>query len=330
MGRSTAREHSATGLATPEITVCVCTYRRPALLTRLLAGLEAQTPETPAFEIVVVDNDAAGSAEETVEGHARQAQHPVRYLLEPRQNISLARNRAVQAARGHWLALIDDDEVPAPTWLRELHATARQTRAPIVLGPVLPELARDAPGWIGEGGLFMRPRYPTGTVVPYMDVRTSNLLMRREVALSVAGPFDPDYGLSGGEDIMLLERLRQQGQSIVWCDQAPVTESIPAERANLGYILRRAYGGAQSYARVHRRLAPNPRARRRRTATLLARTLAMLPVDFALALLWAPLSRSRSARRLQHGFMQCGKLSALAGAIQQRYAAPQTQTPGRA
>ena len=36
----------------------------------------------------------------------------VKYCVEPRQNIALARNKALQNAEGDLIAFIDDDEFP--------------------------------------------------------------------------------------------------------------------------------------------------------------------------------------------------------------------------
>src|SRR5450755_2472347 len=83
------------------IAVCVCTYRRPALLRRLL--LELQKQETRGlfeYSIVIVDNDDQRSAETTVNEVKAVSQVPIVYCNEPRQNIALARNKAVEVAIG--------------------------------------------------------------------------------------------------------------------------------------------------------------------------------------------------------------------------------------
>ena len=51
----------------PHICVCVCTYKRPLMLTRLLTELNRQeTGGLFTYSIVVADNDEAKSAEPTV------------------------------------------------------------------------------------------------------------------------------------------------------------------------------------------------------------------------------------------------------------------------
>src|SRR5215475_8987660 len=83
------------------IAVCVCTYRRPVLLRRLL--LELQKQETGGlfdYSIIVVDNDDQRSAEDTVNEVKASSRVPIVYCNEPRQNIARARNKAVEVANG--------------------------------------------------------------------------------------------------------------------------------------------------------------------------------------------------------------------------------------
>ena len=58
---------------TKHISVCICTYKRPELLRRLLSKLKEQKTEGLfEYSIVIVDNDRAESARQTVETCTRQ------------------------------------------------------------------------------------------------------------------------------------------------------------------------------------------------------------------------------------------------------------------
>ena len=46
-----------------DVSVCICTFRRPDGLSRLLRSLRDMPATSPRFEIIVVDNDAARSGE---------------------------------------------------------------------------------------------------------------------------------------------------------------------------------------------------------------------------------------------------------------------------
>src|SRR2546422_5016366 len=74
------------------ICVCVCTYKRPELLRRLLSKLEKQvTQDLFDYSIVIVDNDKSESAREIAESFARQSNISISYYVEPEQNIALDR-----------------------------------------------------------------------------------------------------------------------------------------------------------------------------------------------------------------------------------------------
>ena len=106
-------------MADHHISVCVCTYKRPELLKRLLEQLAKQeTGGVFSFSIVAVDNDRQRSAETVVSEVADSTMVRVRYVVEPRQGIARARNKAVANADGDYLAFIDDDEfLSSSTWL---------------------------------------------------------------------------------------------------------------------------------------------------------------------------------------------------------------------
>src|SRR5207245_11636111 len=76
------------------ISVCVCTYKRPAMLAALLHALRLQdTGGAFTYSVVVVDNDHTASAEETVRELLRHSSPPMSYHVEPEQNIALPRNK---------------------------------------------------------------------------------------------------------------------------------------------------------------------------------------------------------------------------------------------
>ncbi len=105
-------------IATTHITVCVCTFRRPELLCRLLDELERQrTDDRFTYSVVIADNDREESSRSVVAGFALKSPLETSYCSDPRQNIALARNKALERAKGGYIAFIDDDEFPAPDWL---------------------------------------------------------------------------------------------------------------------------------------------------------------------------------------------------------------------
>jgi succinoglycan biosynthesis protein ExoM len=301
----------------PAISVCVCTFRRPALLERLLAALTMQAG-APAFEVIVVDNDAQASAAAPLAAAAGEPRLQLRTAVETRQNIALARNCSVRLARAAWIAFVDDDEEPVAGWLASLHGAAIASGADGVAGPVVPRLPPDAPAWLARAGLYERPRHPTGATVPPGELRTGNLLIRREALLRGAapdGPFDPGFGLSGGSDSKLLRSLAERGARFVWCDEAEVLETVPPARTRLRYLLENAFGAGHIYAR-QQVAAHGMRA----APALVIRGAGAVGVGSALALASLPLGRHRAARWARVAVTGMGKLLGLAGGRFERYA----------
>lgn len=220
--------------------MCVCTFRRPALLKRLLEELERQQ-DSSAFNlsIVVADNDAGKSAEAVIAEFAGRSSVPTTYCCEPRQNIALARNRAIAMATGEFIAFIDDDEFPAAGWLAELLRACGRFHAAGVLGPVRPHFEQPPPEWIVKGRFCERPEHRTGTVMDWNECRTGNLLFRRSILPDGEAPFKEEFG-TGGEDKDFFMRMTQRHCIFVWCNEAIAYETVPPSRWKRGYMLRRA------------------------------------------------------------------------------------------
>jgi succinoglycan biosynthesis protein ExoM len=300
------------------IGVCIATYCRAERLAALLDDLSRQSL-LPA-EIVVVDNDAAGTARATVEQHRQRTNfYPIRYEIQPARSIPLTRNRTVELTTAEWLAFIDDDERAPKTWLAQLTAAMQRYSADAVLGPVVPIVPDTAPKWIRRGSFYDFPRLNSGEVVPLNRMRFGNILLRGEPLRKEPGPFDPAYRLTTGEDADLLIRLAQKGAKIVWCDEAVVLEPVEATRLSLRWLLQRALSGGQEYARktISGRYGPVGFGGR---LHLIVRALAQLLIAGVLAIAALPFGRHHAAAWLIKGSANLGKLSVFWGWHYQEYA----------
>lgn len=223
-----------------QITVCVCTYRRPAFLQRLLEKLNEQvTSEAFTFSIAVCDNDAAQSAAPIVSAFREKSALEISYACEPRQNIALARNKVLELAQGDFVAFIDDDEFPAADWLQQLHAASQRYDAAGILGPVRPHFEEPPPRWVLRGQFCERPEHPTGRVMRWDECRTGNVLFRRAIIAGAREPFASRFG-TGGEDMDFFRRMDAEGRNFVWCAEAVAYEWVPANRLTRRYMLKRA------------------------------------------------------------------------------------------
>lgn len=225
------------------VTVCVVTYDRPAALARMLDSIAAIRPPAEGWVragTVVVDNHPEGTAREVVEAWAA-AGNDVRYVIEPEPGISAARNRAIAEATGAFVAFADDDDRVSPQWLYELTRTQQETGAEAVVGRKVLEFEEGSSRWAIESGVFEPEDLEQGQPVGYIGAGL--LMVTRDLPFSP--PFDPRFGLLGGEDDELARRLLAHGGRIVHARDAVVHVWIPADRTRFkGYVQREIRAGS--------------------------------------------------------------------------------------
>lgn len=240
-----------------KVALCVCTYRRPAGLRRLLHAVSRlRTERVGTLEVVVVDNAPDACAAEICESLAARMPFALRYVHERRRGISHARNRAVAAAAdADWIAFLDDDEEPESGWLDELLRVQSEHAADVVAGPVPPKYEAPAPDWVVRGRFHESPRRPTGSPLPYAD--TGNVLVRASLFRDFPAPFAPSLALAGGEDTHFFLRVARAGHRIVWADAAVAWEWVPPSRVRLPWLLRRAFRRGNTWALLERDLDPS-------------------------------------------------------------------------
>jgi GT2 family glycosyltransferase len=236
----------------PEVTVLVPTFRRPDGLARTLRSLAAQQG-APAYRIVVIDNDN--------DPHPPLSVPPtVQLLREARPGAAAARNSGLAEADTPLVAMLDDDVVADPGWLRALAAPALEGRADVTGGAVLLDPAVPRPRWLSpglEGYLSALDLGPLEQELrPDQILLTASLLTRTELLRDVGG-FDTALGHRGttrhfGEDVQAVRGLRQRGARVLWVPSAVVIHDVPAERLRPRWLLRRAYQQGRSDWQVER------------------------------------------------------------------------------
>lgn len=124
------------------VTAIVCTRNRCDLLRRTLESIGAQLLGDIDFTLVVVDNGSTDATGQVVAAFAAEAGFPVMALFEPKQGLSLARNRGLDAATGDIIIFTDDDCLVAANWAHEASRCFESTLMQLVGGRV--ELANPA------------------------------------------------------------------------------------------------------------------------------------------------------------------------------------------
>ena len=170
----------------PDVTVVIPTRDRPTRLAATLAGVWRQ--RDVCLEVVLVDD---GSAAGVAAGYERLRSDRLRVLRNatPR-GPAAARNAGIAAARGQWVAFLDDDDLWAPTKLRrQLDAAERADAGWAWCGAVY--LSSDGAVLSVASGPSpedVRRRLPSGSVIP---AGASNVIASAALLQRVGG-FDDD------------------------------------------------------------------------------------------------------------------------------------------
>ncbi|RAX19521.1 glycosyl transferase family 2 [Actinomyces sp. Z5] len=303
--------------------VAVCTYKRPERVAGLVPQLLSQLQDLEEVDarVVIVDNDAAGSARERLVNAGGVGQDGrVHVVVEPTPGLSAARNRALsEAAERDLLVFIDDDELPADGWLAALVATYRNTGAVGVTGPVESVFEQQPDPWMASAPVFRRVQRPTGT--PMRSAATNNLLLDMTVVRRLGLEFDPRFAFTGGEDTFFTRSLTARAGALVWCDAAVVSETVPSERASREWVLTRARRNAETWAWV-RLLDTSGWRRARRRLEFTARGTALWLVGSARALASRGEDADRQAQRAQHEHRAAGGRGILRATLLGPHTAP--------
>ena len=228
---------------TPTVSIIIPTFRRPDRAVEAARSALAQATDA-SFEVVLVDNDPAGSALASL----RAMNDPrIVILHEPRAGVANARNAGLRAARGGLIAFLDDDELAPSTWLAELLRVQRAHAADVVFGPVRTRLAfppRDHADYFNA--FFARdPGHAEGPINLFYGCGCSFI---RRTTLPSAEPFSAARNEIGGEDDLLFQTMEAAGASFAWAPNAWVSETPEPSRVTLAYTLRRAFAYGQGPA----------------------------------------------------------------------------------
>jgi glycosyltransferase involved in cell wall biosynthesis len=194
----------------PEVTVVIPTHNRwPRLSTLALPRALAQVGVD--HEVIVVDD---GSSDQTAARLSEIDDHRLVIRRHDRPlGVARARNTGIEAARGTWVAFLDDDDLWAPHKLRTQLDVARASDASFVYGAVV---VVDEDGAVA----YEVPAPPPEDLPSLLAVRSSipggcsNVVVDAALLRRI-GAFDER--LSGPEDWDLWLRLARTGCAAASC-----------------------------------------------------------------------------------------------------------------
>lgn len=230
------------------ISVILCTYNRCRSLPQAIESVAASVlPGGTNWEILVVDNNSSDQTRDVVDTFCRtNPPGRFRYLFEPRQGLSHARNTGIREARGDVIVFTDDDVTVEPTWLDNLTANLHGVEWAGAGGRVRPAGDFTPPRWLTLDG----PMDVTGPLAWFDRGDEAGELERPPYGANMAfqkrvfekyGGFRTDLGRCGdslmsNEDTELCLRLTAGGERLRYEPSAVVYHPISEERLSTRYL----------------------------------------------------------------------------------------------
>jgi GT2 family glycosyltransferase len=219
-----------------QFTVAVVTHDRPSCVDRLLERLRTQTlhPE----EVIVVNNgpnDCTTAVVREHDGSYNDAGIDLRLYERDDINLPAGRNVALEATTGDVICFLDDDTVPAESWLEGISWGYERDDVSGVGGPSIAvdrtltprdELETDARnlnrldryGEVQDASRNWIPPYPVVTDL----LQGSNMSFEKKTLESIGG-FDPGYhGYPLFEDTDVMAKYKKRGETLVYHPDALV------------------------------------------------------------------------------------------------------------
>ena len=238
------------------LSIAICTFNRATFLDGALRSFAAtdKLPDLP-FELLVIDNNSTDSTRLVVEQWAARSGFPLRYVFEGKQGLSVARNRAIKEAAGHWIWYVDDDVYFSPRWLEgALEGMRFFPQSSVLAGRIRLVFEPVKPSWLPLSALPYYGMTSFGDELRWLDLTEhpvgANTAFRKSV-FSEVGLFREDLGrvatsLLSTEEAEMVIRLSKRGYKIGYVPGAEIHHRIPEHRATMGWLRKRAYWGGIS------------------------------------------------------------------------------------
>lgn len=188
----------------PRVTVAIPTHNRAGLVTEAIESVLAQTYSD--YELVVIDNGSTDDTAQRLEPYRDR----IRIIRQENRGRAGARNRALAAAEGEFVAFLDSDDSWLPDKLeRQLSVLDANPRVALVHGhvEVIDDGGRTLAGETARHRALWSAAHRTPvTYAGYANecrCFTSTIVVRRH-ALEELGGYDEEVGL---EDLDLYLRI---------------------------------------------------------------------------------------------------------------------------
>jgi glycosyltransferase involved in cell wall biosynthesis len=216
----------------PFVSVVVPVYNGERYLSRTLDSIIAQTVSD--WEIVAVNDGSTDDSQKILDEYAKKYPQKISIISVNNGGISRARNTGVSAARGTFIAFIDQDDLWKPEKLeRQVRMFSENDNLGISFTN---ESIIDGNGALVHEKVFALNNKMKGDVFEQIlfdnFIPISSVMLRRSLFREIGG-FDPQYSLAEDYDFLLR-----------------VVQKVPVDYIDEPLLLYRVHSGSWTYKKI--------------------------------------------------------------------------------
>jgi glycosyltransferase involved in cell wall biosynthesis len=215
------------------ISIVIVTYNRPLLVQQTVRSLLNQSVQP--FEILVIDDGSNPPLKITAD-----FQNFKLIRFDKEKGLSKSRNFGINAAKGEYVAFLDDDTVVSQHWLEAVQKGIA-SGGDVLGGPLRPLYKANPPSWWTEKDFG----YMAGVGNIYgQRIWGANMIFEKNVFYKI-GFFDSRLGRKKGkllscEEDKLIKKARLCCHYL-FLPEAEVLHVVQSKRMTLNYIIRWNY-----------------------------------------------------------------------------------------
>ncbi len=228
------------------ILLACCTCMRPQMLKAALLSLKnIVVPANVIVEVLVVDNDKEQSAKLVIDD-LEDIGFKINYAVEPERGLASVRNKLLEVASkmdvSH-LMMFDDDEILAEdTLMAHVRLLDKYDEDIVSSGICVNVFDERTPQYIKSNFIYKRKfSYSKKVGTIKKSCATDNLFMPMSIVKKHNLRFFSEFVFMGGEDISFTEQISNLGYKIIHNSDSFLYEPVTESRANIKYVLNRAY-----------------------------------------------------------------------------------------
>ncbi len=232
-----------------KITAIICTYNRAELSRECLLSLMDQTADSADYEILVIDNNSKDDTAATLQKEG-VAFPNFRYIFEPIQGLSQARNTGWQNANSPYIIYVDDDAKAATDFVERALWVIEERGYDIFGGVYLPWYKHGRPRWYKDQYGSNKKPYTDLTALKGEETLAGGVLAAKTSILKKFGGFSTKLGMNGekvayGEETELQNRMRRSGIPLMYDPKLIIYHLVPKYKMNVFWFMKAAFAGGR-------------------------------------------------------------------------------------